>query len=209
MHTVATASKSFNDGRKVYFARILSEASLYDAVFDECSPVTLIRVSETCVAANCAVNHYIGCAFDVNCLLSQYFPNTFSFRRLQASTATIIGGLSALQFFTRMFWGNTCLDLFVPHVWAGEVGQFLLQSGYNFVPSPLQHPTFDAALSYTDVAEASVTSNPGFKGIAGLFGFTKSTSGSKEVKVQMMVVVRSPIEVILRSHSSTSSSPGL
>ena len=206
LHTLAAPPKPSNDTHQVCFIHILSEASLYDAVFDECSPMSLIRLSQTCVIANRAVNHYIAHAFDVNHLLSRYFADTLSFRHLQASTATIIGGSTALKFFTCTFWEDTCLDLFVPSVWAGEVGEFLLRSGYSFAPTPLQHPTFDTALSHSEVAEASVTSVPSFKGIVGSFDFTKSTPDCEGVKVRMMVVVRSPVEVILRSHSSTFSS---
>ena len=200
--TLIEPPKPSNDEGRVYSVLILSNPSLYDALFDECSPSTLIKISQTCRLANRSVEDYIGRAFDVNRLLSRYFSDPLSFRRLQASTATIIGGSAALQLFSRTFWDDTGLDLFVPRVWGREVGEFLLRSGYSFIPCPPQHPTFGAAFSDKEVAEASVTSSPCFKGTTGSFDFATSTSDCRTAKVRMIVVARSPIEVILRSHSS-------
>ena len=42
------------------------------------------------------------------------------------------------------------------------------------------------------------------QGIAGVFTFKKENSDGEELKVQIMVAVRSPMEVIFRFHSSMS-----
>ena len=182
--------------------RLLTEDTFYVTIFDYCSARSLVLLLRTCRPVNNAVRMYMDKRFNINRILDRYFSDAMSFRFLQARTGTLISGSSALQYFDRSFYPTSDLDIYVSRVWAREVGQFLLQQGYQFCRDSSQHPTFNSALKEKRVANA--TAHYGnFKGIAAVFTFKKGQAKGEDLKVQVMASVRSPMEVILRFHSST------
>ena len=56
------------------------------------------------------------------------------FRKLQATTGTIISGSAAVQFFDRAIYENSDLDLYVQHQSARPIALWLQSIGYVFVP---------------------------------------------------------------------------
>ena len=66
--------------------KILTNDLLFEVIFDACSSPSLVRVSHTCRTAYAAVQTYMVLAFDVNVLLSRYFPDPLEFRILQRRT---------------------------------------------------------------------------------------------------------------------------
>lgn len=126
-----------------------------------------------------------------------------AFRYLQACTGTVISGSTALQFFDRSFYPESDLDIYVPMAWRLKVGHYLSEQGYRFVPNSIQHPNYDVAVSERRVITATARYG-NLRGIAGVFTFKKRGADGEERKVQIMVAVRSPIEVIFRFHSSMS-----
>ena len=187
----------------LFLDRIITNDLIYELIFDSCSPMTLVRLLRTCRAANVAVKDYITRAFNVNRILTRYFADPMAFRHLQACTGTVISGSSVLQFFTRTFYPGSDLDIYVPMAWRVEVGQYLLEQGYRFAPNSIQHSNFEVAVSEDHVVNA-VALYGNLQGIAGVFTFKKENSDGEELKVQIMVAVRSPMEVIFRFHSSMS-----
>lgn len=180
---------------------IIDDPSVYDRLFAACSAMTLITLLQTSSRVNKSVKDYMSCAFDINRLLSRYFSDPAAFRYIQACSASVIAGSTALQFFDRSFYPHSDLDLYVPRVWRSRIGHFLLQDGYQFVPTSWQHPTFDVAVTDKKVTTASRRYG-NLKGIAGVFTFKKHGPRGDELKVQIMVVIRSTMDVILRYHSS-------
>ena len=184
---------------------ILSEDSLGDSILDHCSPKSLIRLLRTSHTIRKAVTKYMEKTFNIEKILSRYFTNPSSFRFLQACTGTLISGSTALQFFDRAFYPESDLDLYVSKAWRVEVGRFLLQSGYTFVPYTRQRSTFELAISDTRVTTSTALYG-NFRGISGVFNFEKKGIRGETLKIQLMVAVRSPVEPILCYHSSKLSS---
>ena len=191
--------------RYLALIEILSDEDIL--LLDYCSAKSLVSLRRTCTAVKTHVDAYIAQKFNVDRILTRYFTNPNAFRYLQGWTGTLISGSSALQFFDRSFYPLSDLDLYVSKGWGPEVGHFLLQEGYSFVPGQKQHPTFDSALTEPRVQNnAALYGN--FKGISGVFTFENTGRGGTR-KVQVMLAVRTPIEVILRFHSSMSNNSNL
>ena len=174
-----------------------------DILFDNCSAKTLVRLLRTCRKVNDAVREYMGKRYNVDKLLARYFVDTASFRHLQARTGTLISGSTALQFFDRVFYPESDLDIYTPKAWREVVGLFLLKAGYTFARNPAQHPTFESAVSEAQVVDITALYG-NFKGVGGVFNFVKTLPNGETLKIQLIVAVRSPIEIIMRYHSSKS-----
>ena len=182
---------------------LMKDEKISTMVLNRCSARSLLILLRTNRSINAIVTAYIKKAYDVNIILRRYFTDPLSFRLLQAYTGTIISGSTALQFFDRDFYPESDLDVYAPKAWGKEVGHFLLRAGYVFVPSQSQHHTFDGEMQERRVVDATATYG-NFRGIAGVFNFMKIAPGGTMLKVQLMVAVRSPMDVILRYHSSMS-----
>ncbi|KAI0658618.1 hypothetical protein C8Q70DRAFT_1045595 [Cubamyces menziesii] len=148
----------------LFFERILDIELIYEPIFDDCSAATLLRIARTCRAARYAVTAYCRVAFNIDRLLSRFFPSPIppcssicharhehaqiydrarAFRSLQARTGTLISGSCALQFFDRTVYPESDLDLYVHMRHRREVGRWLIQEGYAFKPTVYQRDEFE------------------------------------------------------------------
>ncbi|KAI0329622.1 hypothetical protein GY45DRAFT_850264 [Cubamyces sp. BRFM 1775] len=148
----------------LFTEKILHIELVYEPIFDSCSAATLLRVARTCRAAHRAIKAYSRVAFDVNRLLSRFFPSknascssictmdheheqaydrARAFRSLQARTGTVISGSCALQFFDRSIYPESDLDLYVHMCHRQEVGRWLIQEGYVYEPTSHQDKNFE------------------------------------------------------------------
>ena len=187
----------------ILLEKIVTNDLLYDLIFDACTARSLVRLLRTCREFHISVKDYMARRFNITTHLSRFFKDPTSFRYLQATTGTVISGSNALQFFDRTLYSKSDLDLYVPLTWRATVGHYLLAEGYSFVPGRIQSSSFtDAVFQKRVVTNNGLYGN--FKGIAAVFTFKKRSSDGKELQVQIIVAVRSPMEVILRFHSSTS-----
>ncbi|KAI0782597.1 hypothetical protein C8Q75DRAFT_504164 [Abortiporus biennis] len=174
---------------------------LYDTIFWCLSPANLARVSSICRNANIAVKDYLSRVCNINKLLARYFPDPRAFRSLQATTNTLIAGSTALQFFDRSVYPESDLDLYVPLYFAKYVGTWLINNGYTFTPNMIQEGDFNVAAETDRMTE----SYGSIRGVATVFTFVKAgaaESTESQVKIQLIVALRSPFEVILWFHST-------
>ncbi|TBU53566.1 hypothetical protein BD310DRAFT_937845 [Dichomitus squalens] len=139
--------------------RALAIELIAHPIYELLSAAALCRVASTCRTAHASVQSYIGVAFNVDRLLSRFFPSASpgcsatcphdhthteehvrarAFRSLQAATGTLISGSTALQFFDRTFWPESDLDLYVHARHRREVGRWLIAEGYRFKPTRFQ-----------------------------------------------------------------------
>ena len=186
-------------------SRLLSNDLLFDRILDSASPGTLVRLSRTCRQAHDAIKPYIPRAFDIDRALRRFFDDPLAFRSLQAQTGTLISGSFALQFFARTFYCNSDLDLYCNYGDREEVGLWLLDEGYAFVPSPRQDPEFAVAVDQArTVMNTSLYAR--LRGVSAIYTFTKESESvpGDILKVQIIVAHRSPMEIILNFHSSQS-----
>jgi hypothetical protein len=68
--------------------------------------------------------------FDLHCLLPRFFgepAQVKEFRQIQSQTDTIISGSMTLQFFHRLTWPDTDLDLYVTRASAALAVFFLVE----------------------------------------------------------------------------------
>ena len=69
-------------------------------------------------------------------MLGKYFTDDqiLRFRHLQATTGVIISGSTALQFFERILYPESDLDLYVEHRYRRPIALWLASIGYHYVP---------------------------------------------------------------------------
>ncbi|KAI0684139.1 hypothetical protein BC835DRAFT_1293861 [Cytidiella melzeri] len=189
-----------------FAAKILTNDLIYDLIFDNASPRSLLLLSRTCKTALTAVRDYLSRALNINKHLSRYFDDPLAFRCLQARTACLVSGSTALQFFNRVRYPESDLDVYVPLVHHKEVGRWLLEQGYIFQPNSAQDADFEVAALDEREARETVGAYPNdyaMKGVSAVFTFAKSSSqGEHDLQVQVIVASRSPMEVILYFHST-------
>ncbi|KAI0715462.1 hypothetical protein C8T65DRAFT_144725 [Cerioporus squamosus] len=178
----------------------LSIPPIADSIFSFSSPMTILRIGRTCRVAKQAVRHYFKRAFNVNRLLIRFFPDVLAFRTLQSRTGTLISGSVALQFFDRDFYPSSDLDLYVHMRHRREVGRWLLQYGYRFAPSSNQAADFEAAA--TEALSGIGTAPYGMPGVAAIMNFIRCSDVSEDLKVQLIISRKTPMEVVLGFHST-------
>lgn len=152
--------------------------------------------------------------FNLHRRLSFYFNDPVAFRLLQSRTGTVISGSFAVQFFRRVRWKGSDLDLYLPKAARQEVGQWLIDNGYVYSPrGPLIHDVTGQAVApaqaavYEDALEAldvpRVDGQGYLHGVLGVMDFVKYVEGDLEHrKVQMVVVEECPMATIMNFHSS-------
>lgn len=191
-----------HDG-SVFSAKILNNDLIYFSIFAATSARALLRLARTSRAAYGAVNDYLSRAFDINNQLARFFDDFLGFRSLQARTASLISGSTALQFFDRTFYPESDLDVYVPATHKVEVGRWILAQGYRFAPYSFQDPDFETAIvSEDDNIPMWIYVMTGSDGV---FTFKKPSPHDPklELKVQVIVATNTPIEAIIGSfHSS-------
>lgn len=186
----------------MFVDKVLTNDLLFDIIFDACSPASLARISRTCRIAYGTVQYYISRAYDVNALLSRYFPDPLGFRSLQRRTGALVSGSTALQLFLRERYPESDLDVYVRKDAFEEVARWVFAQGYIFIPSQSQDALFEVAISQEEVAdeydfEEYITFN--------VLTFVKplQTHPEQQLKVQIIGAVHTPMENILKFHSST------
>ncbi|EMD40267.1 hypothetical protein CERSUDRAFT_44125 [Gelatoporia subvermispora B] len=185
-----------------FVEKLVNVNDVFFSILSLCGAATLHRLSRTCSSAHSGVQSYMSHAFNVNPLLLRFFPDALAFRSLQARTGTLISGSAALQFFDRAHYPEADLDLYVYMHARLEVGTFLLEAGYRFVPNSKQHPDFHTAILDPRVLMRS--GGYSMPGVAGVFTFMKPSPvpGQDDVKVQIILASNAPMQVVFGFHST-------
>ncbi|EEB91019.1 hypothetical protein MPER_10695 [Moniliophthora perniciosa FA553] len=168
-----------------------------DSICQNLSPRDLCRYSQINREAHENVRSYMKRAFSVYTLLSAYFTESEidQFRILQALTGTLISGSTALQFFNRLLYAESDLDLYVEHRYGGVVANFLLAIGYNYEPRR-QQPT-ELVPAIQKVSSATSYYDYSGRGFAGVFNFSRD-----DRKIQLITAKHSGMDIILGFHST-------
>ncbi|KAJ3558231.1 hypothetical protein NM688_g1046 [Phlebia brevispora] len=179
-----------------FIADLLCNNCFNAHILDACSPEALIRLSLSSRDAHDVVIAYLRLRFNVARYLRPFFDDITSFRILQAKTGMLISGSTALQFFSRTTYPLSDLDLYVRRDSRKEVGRWLLDRGYKFLPNRGQHDNFFEAASAPSVASATGNYRR-MRGVAAVFTFQNRHFRN----VQIIAAVVSPLAVILHYHS--------
>ena len=180
---------------------ILSVSNVCDRLLSFLSPKQFLDLRKLCHATHGSVSRYMERVFDIDRRLHRFFPDTQSFRRMQALTSTLISGSFALQYFDRTFYSRSDLDLYVHLHHRRTVGRWVLNAGYTFCPFLDQHEDFERAILRRSPLQPIRYLMPG---VADILTFRRRSTvdKSKSLKVQLIVARRTPMEVILGFHSS-------
>ena len=142
--------------------------------------------------------HFIASNFDVDPLLSRFFPVPGTFRLMQKRTGALVSGSTALQLFRGQRYLRSDLDCYVHRAERFVVGRYLISVGYQFVPYSWQARSFRAAARDRSIDLIDKNRSYRYRGIAAVFNFVHPSGTS----VQIIAACRSPLEVILWYHSS-------
>jgi hypothetical protein len=214
VHPKRAANSTLNMETRIdgpaFISYLAENRTLFDSVFKELSPASIIHFSWTCKACRVAVQSYMRRAFNINQHLSRYFSSPQSFRSLQARTGVLISGSSALQFMDRTLYADSDLDIYVDRRFGREVGHWLLSEGFQYQQLVRSSPDFDIAfeefgmepgdeiLDFGVLDPEPLQSLYPWRGIARVFNFFKPSG----LKVQVMTASTTPLLIILYFHSS-------
>lgn len=193
--------------KHIFLDKIIFNHLIHETIFLYLTPLEFIRLAKTCRSAYATVNSFIHRTFNINHLLSRYFPDPLAFRALQSRTGTLISGSTALQFFDRTFYPESDLDLYLPPTSDKQVLQWLTLHGYQFVPSGKQPRDLDKAISHSrdiDDDDWSDYDTPEKKVVQAVYTFIKAAPAGEDVelKIQCIVARNTPMEAILSFHST-------
>jgi hypothetical protein len=116
----------------------------------------LINLSRTSISCYYAFKAVKSSQWNINNFLSPFLRDPRSFRSVMAECDAVISGSTALQFFDRVRWSESDLDIYI-HI--GEsvhhksqpivlktLGYHLMEKeGYQYTPDRRQHPDFNLA----------------------------------------------------------------
>ncbi|KAG8801048.1 hypothetical protein FRC17_006743, partial [Serendipita sp. 399] len=117
---------------------LLSASTIVDSLYPHLSVADILNISKVCHATYFAVKAWLPSAYNINRHLEPFLGDlatTLQFRSIQAATGTIISGSQALQFFDRVRYPGSDLDIYTPCRHTLLVGMFFLSIGYQFQPS--------------------------------------------------------------------------
>lgn len=166
-------------------------------------------------------------------VLGKYFTDDqiLHFRRLQATTGMIISGSTALQFFERVLYPESDLDLYVEHRYRRPITLWLASIGYRYVPArkgvdsdpngvdfaSATQPTLEETLAanalpfpqypihYGQHPEIFFRTfgRAGYLNASSIVNFEKCEEFDQHRKIQLISSPRSPVEMVLNFHSCT------
>lgn len=169
-----------------------------NSVLGYLGPADLVRMEKINKEYRATTTTFMRRAYNIDRQLIGFLPDPHSFRRMQSKTGTVISGSFALQFFTRVYYPETALDIFVGSLYREEVGGWLSSNGFIYTPFTKTHDkvTTTQALSYEDAMLC-----PGFRelklvDVMDVLDFVRDVGGAKR-RVVLHVTRNSPIQTIL------------
>ncbi|KAJ7722644.1 hypothetical protein DFH07DRAFT_1067368 [Mycena maculata] len=168
----------------------------HDLLFAQIPTQDLVRLMCTCRRVYRLVHET---CFDISRLLYPFFGDPSEvecFQRIQAQTGTLISGSIALQYFNRLIYPESDLDIYAHRVSAAIPVGFIVLNGYTFAPRKSQDPNVFVQLCASLEDKPPVASYLG-RGIADVLDFHK---GQK--KIQLIIATATPIEIITSFHST-------
>ena len=136
------------------FADLLDNEDLVFSILSAASLFVVYRLRFVSRPLRDAVDMYLKTAFNIDRFLQRrFFANAVAFRSMMAETGCVISGLTALEFFARVQWAETPLELVVDSSNVATVCRYLVDTcGYSFIPdsnTPLASSLDEALLPAT------------------------------------------------------------
>ncbi|THU84815.1 hypothetical protein K435DRAFT_686821, partial [Dendrothele bispora CBS 962.96] len=169
-----------------------------DLILSHLSPIDKYRYFLASKETLATVRSFDSRAFRVSRLLAAYFPDLEDltrFRRLQYYHGILISGSTALQFFERVTYQDSDLDLYVNIEHAAPLLFFLSQVHYVFVPRSINQREFQRRLTANSLG--LLRRRYEGRGIMIVFDYIRSGK-----KIQVIVTKQGPVDCILGFHST-------
>ncbi|KAL1698371.1 hypothetical protein EV121DRAFT_297257 [Schizophyllum commune] len=96
--------------------------------------IDLHNLALSCSGMRATVAEFLANDYNADCVLRRFFDDIGSFQAVQARTRAIIGGSTALSFFTGHHWPSSDLDLYIGERYAFDMAMYLVGNGYQVVP---------------------------------------------------------------------------
>ncbi|EJD34396.1 hypothetical protein AURDEDRAFT_76207 [Auricularia subglabra TFB-10046 SS5] len=136
--------------------------------------------------------------YDYDKFLANFFPTAdarLEFRSLQACHGAMISGSRVLDFLGRFgFATGSDTDIYATLKGVKAIGRFLLSRGFVYQGQSWSADIFDAAESDEDYPSCDVVK---------VFKFEGPSMSTSPCKIDLVLVVDSPLSTILRFHTST------
>ncbi|KAF7967714.1 hypothetical protein HWV62_33303 [Athelia sp. TMB] len=197
---------SANENNRI--SKGLACPSILDSISTGATPTTLINLGRTCSAVRTAVESFNSVAFNIDTFLSTLGLDPIPFRSMQQRTGSLIGGSTALSFFTRTQYLNDNINLFVQPGHAYEVARHLIDvQGFSYRP-----PGSRGARDFVDgIADATPRSLKRrqrqdsvhtIHAIDRVHRFEKRIDRARVIELLVMQTSRSAVHAILNGHST-------
>lgn len=157
-------------------------------------------MARVCRVTRDITEQYQKAAFNINAFLSPFFDSV-AFRSLQGRTQTLIGGSFAFSFLERSYPRHS-IDLMVYPAHSEEVGRWLLDNGYHFVPLK-DGESFDSTIAH---AVSDTRDNADSLVIRDVLCFRKPLSNTTSVGVSVLIAVNNPLEIVFSACASKNNS---
>ncbi|KIJ48136.1 hypothetical protein M422DRAFT_163235 [Sphaerobolus stellatus SS14] len=190
----------------------------------------LYRFGASCKLIQMTVQEFISDAFNVNHRLKRFFGDPESFRKMQAETGTLVSGSFVLQLLIREYWLSSDLNLFIWPKQFEAVRDWVRLAGYSQKDSTFEEDSdagdgseseenindetgadhdngtgvdddYDESTFDSD-STASLSSTYTLSNLVTVLFFEKKVKGKETLRIQIMVPEATPIQTILRLHSS-------
>ncbi|KAF7964860.1 hypothetical protein HWV62_2107 [Athelia sp. TMB] len=194
-----------NEGNKI--SKSLACPPVLDSISGGASPASLVSLGRTCRALRSAMQSFNRAAFNIDTYLRQLGLEPIPFRSMQQRTFSLIGGSTALCFFTRTQVPHQNINLFVQPGHAYEVARHIIDvQGFSYRP-----PGSRRARDFID-GISDATAQPlkrrqrrdsihTYHAIDCVHRFEKRISRTRVVELLVMQTLRSAVHAILNGHS--------
>ncbi len=182
------------------------------------SPSELTQLSLTEQASRETVEEYHSSIYSISNLLTRWFSlDMFTrFKELQYQEGLVIAGSAALDFFSHMYYMDTCLDLYVMFTCWQPVALFLNDAGYSTIT--INGASCDSIIPNVEALERLLdsyhmqkcqdtdwkqrsTKKSMYQSVCGIIVFLNKYQWN----ISLNLCVYSPFDAILSFHSSQSS----
>ncbi|KAH8801866.1 hypothetical protein DL96DRAFT_1774284 [Flagelloscypha sp. PMI_526] len=195
------------DDEKTLFNVLDTDVLGYICVFLTGLELCLLR--RVCKASLTIVDQYQRRVFSVDRILTRFFTleEIKEFRLIQVETDFVISGSAAVQFFERISYPDSDLDLYIEEGQMERLSLFMEKSGYAFKNTPSQPDNILTALQQQDIW-ATISGEDldqyGWEGESAIavFSFEKQLPSGQVRKVQAIVSTCEVIATVLAFHST-------
>jgi hypothetical protein len=142
------------------FETTFNNSPIYDGIISRLSPASCFWLPRACGTTHRAVGDFTTRVYNINRHLLHLFDDPVKFQMLQAHTGKLISGSYALQFFDRMHYPSSNVDIYVNPGHSKEVGLWLIEQGsYTFKPQETNaNKTFLATIGDDLLPQSSIVS---------------------------------------------------